>query len=63
MGLVWALGNTNCDDDGAQLEYDNDRSGNLEPLKYLPLNKMAVLGFITTKCGQVRVQAWRALHC
>ncbi|KAF7797751.1 hypothetical protein EIP86_008951 [Pleurotus ostreatoroseus] len=39
------------------LEYDNDRSGNLEPLKYLPLNKMAVLGFITTKSGKVRAQA------
>lgn len=51
----------NDDDDDAQLEYDTDRSGSLEPLKYLPLNKTVVLGFITTKSGKVRVKARYAL--
>ncbi|KAJ3525840.1 hypothetical protein NM688_g8342 [Phlebia brevispora] len=35
------------------LEYDTDRSGDLEPLKYLPLNKSVVLGLITTKSGKL----------
>ncbi|KAJ7900274.1 hypothetical protein B0H14DRAFT_2673033 [Mycena olivaceomarginata] len=33
----------------AQLEYDNERSGDFSPLKHLPLNKVAVLGIVTTK--------------
>lgn len=33
----------------AQLEYDNERSGDFSPLKYLPPNKVAVLGIVTTK--------------
>lgn len=35
------------------LEYDNERSGGFEPLKHLPLNKVAVLGLITTKDGKL----------
>lgn len=31
------------------LEYDTERAGNFAPLKYLPLNKVAVLGLVTTK--------------
>lgn len=37
----------------SQLEYDNERSGDFEPLKYLPLNKVAVLGLVTTKNDKV----------
>ena len=37
-----------------QLEYDTERSGALDPLKYLPLNKVVVLGLVTTKTGKVR---------
>ncbi|KAL6309890.1 hypothetical protein BKA93DRAFT_756614 [Sparassis latifolia] len=33
------------------LEFDDDRSGDLMPLRYLPPNKTAVLGLITTKRG------------
>ena len=31
------------------LEYDDERSGGFEPLRYLPSDKTAVLGLITTK--------------
>ncbi|KAJ6604584.1 hypothetical protein DFH09DRAFT_1354306 [Mycena vulgaris] len=37
------------DVDTFYLEYDDERSGDLSPLKYLPLNKVAVLGIVTTK--------------
>ncbi|KAL1951833.1 hypothetical protein VTO73DRAFT_982 [Trametes versicolor] len=35
------------------LEYDNDRAGGLEPLRYLPLKKHVVLGLVTTKSGKL----------
>ncbi len=35
------------------LEYDDDRSGDFRPLRFLPRNKIAVLGLITTKFGQL----------
>ncbi len=35
------------------LEYDDDRSGDFRPLRYLPKNKLAVLGLVTTKFGQL----------
>ncbi|EKM61118.1 uncharacterized protein PHACADRAFT_204270 [Phanerochaete carnosa HHB-10118-sp] len=35
------------------LEYDTERAGDLEPLKYLPQNKIVVLGLVTTKKGQL----------
>ncbi|PPQ70490.1 hypothetical protein CVT26_013997 [Gymnopilus dilepis] len=31
------------------LEYDTDRAGDFAPLRHLPLNKVAVLGLVTTK--------------
>ena len=33
------------------LEYDDERSGDFKPLRYLPKGKTAVLGLITTKLG------------
>jgi 5-methyltetrahydropteroyltriglutamate--homocysteine methyltransferase len=35
------------------LEYDTERAGTFEPLRYLPKGKTAVLGLITTKAGRV----------
>lgn len=35
------------------LEYDDDRSGDFRPLRFLPKNKLAVLGLVTTKFGQL----------
>lgn len=34
------------------LEYDDDRSGNFEPLAHVPEDKTAVLGLVTTKSGR-----------
>jgi 5-methyltetrahydropteroyltriglutamate--homocysteine methyltransferase len=31
------------------LEYDDDRSGDFKPLRYLPKGKIVVLGLVTTK--------------
>jgi 5-methyltetrahydropteroyltriglutamate--homocysteine methyltransferase len=33
------------------LEYDDDRSGDFRPLRYLPKGKTVVLGLVTTKIG------------
>ena len=35
------------------LEYDTGRAGGFEPLRFVPKNKMVVLGLITTKVGKV----------
>ncbi|KAI0695149.1 hypothetical protein BC835DRAFT_1347803 [Cytidiella melzeri] len=35
------------------LEYDNERAGSFAPLKYVPLNKVVVLGLVTTKHGKL----------
>src|ERR1022692_4217576 len=35
--------------DGFFLEYDDDRSGGFEPLRFVPKGKMVVLGLVTTK--------------
>jgi 5-methyltetrahydropteroyltriglutamate--homocysteine methyltransferase len=35
------------------LEYDDSRSGDFKPLRFLPKNKFVVLGLITTKLGQL----------
>ena len=35
------------------LEYDTERAGGFEPLRYVPKGKMAVLGLITTKVSQL----------
>lgn len=37
------------DVDGYFLEYDSDRAGSFEPLRFLPKGKIAVLGLVTTK--------------
>ena len=35
--------------DGYFLEYDSERAGGFEPLRFLPKGKVAVLGLVTTK--------------
>jgi 5-methyltetrahydropteroyltriglutamate--homocysteine methyltransferase len=35
------------------LEYDDERSGDFKPLRFLPKGKIAVLGLVTTKLGQL----------
>ena len=35
------------------LEYDTERAGGFEPLRFVPRGKIAVLGLITTKAGRV----------
>ena len=35
------------------LEYDTERAGSFEPLRFVPRGKTAVLGLITTKIGRV----------
>lgn len=35
------------------LEYDTERAGGFEPLRFVPKDKIAVLGVITTKLGRV----------
>jgi 5-methyltetrahydropteroyltriglutamate--homocysteine methyltransferase len=41
-----------CDYDGYFLEYDSDRAGGFEPLRFVPKGKkQIVLGLITTKAG------------
>jgi 5-methyltetrahydropteroyltriglutamate--homocysteine methyltransferase len=39
--------------DGFFLEYDDSRSGGFEPLRYVPPNKLVVLGLVTTKRGEL----------
>ena len=41
------------DVDGFFLEYDDERSGGFEPLRFVPPGKMVVLGLVTTKRGQL----------
>jgi methionine synthase II (cobalamin-independent) len=38
------------------LEYDSDRAGGFEPLRFVPEGKQVVLGLITTKVGQLENQ-------
>jgi len=38
------------------LEYDSERSGGFEPLRFVPKNKSVVLGLVTTKLGQLESQ-------
>ena len=37
--------------DGFFLEFDDERSGGFEPLRFVPPGKMVVLGLVTTKRG------------
>ena len=47
-----------CNYDGYFLEYDTDRAGGFEPLRFLPKgNKIVVLGLITTKSGRLEPRA------
>jgi 5-methyltetrahydropteroyltriglutamate--homocysteine methyltransferase len=39
--------------DGYFLEYDDARSGDFAPLRFLPRDKMVVLGLVTTKLGEL----------
>ncbi|MBV9120784.1 MAG: cobalamin-independent methionine synthase II family protein, partial [Chloroflexi bacterium] len=38
------------------LEYDSERAGGFEPLRFMPKNKTVVLGLVTTKSGQLESQ-------
>jgi 5-methyltetrahydropteroyltriglutamate--homocysteine methyltransferase len=38
------------------LEYDSERSGGFEPLRYVPRGKKVVLGLVTTKSGDLESQ-------
>jgi 5-methyltetrahydropteroyltriglutamate--homocysteine methyltransferase len=39
--------------DGYFLEYDDARSGDFAPLRFVPRNKSVVLGLVTTKVGEL----------
>ena len=39
--------------DGFFLEYDDERSGSFAPLRYVPKDKIVVLGIVTTKRGEL----------
>ena len=39
--------------EGYFLEWDNDRSGGFEPLRFVPKNKQVVLGLVTSKSGKL----------
>jgi 5-methyltetrahydropteroyltriglutamate--homocysteine methyltransferase len=39
--------------DGFFLEYDDERSGGFEPLRFVPKDKTVVLGLVTTKRGEL----------
>ncbi len=41
------------DVDGFFLEYDDDRSGNFSPLRFVPKGKKIVLGLVTSKRGEL----------
>ena len=43
----------NIDVDGYFMEWDDERSGGFEPLRYLPKGKKVVLGLVTTKVGRL----------
>jgi 5-methyltetrahydropteroyltriglutamate--homocysteine methyltransferase len=42
--------------DGYFLEYDSARAGGFEPLRFLPKGKIAVLGLVTTKSGELETK-------
>ena len=39
--------------DGYFLEYDDERSGDFSPLRFVPKGKIVVLGLVTTKVGEL----------
>ncbi len=42
--------------DGYFLEFDDERSGGFEPLRFVPKGKYVVLGLVTTKHGQLETK-------
>jgi 5-methyltetrahydropteroyltriglutamate--homocysteine methyltransferase len=44
------------DVDAYFLEWDTDRAGGFEPLRYLPKHKQVVLGLVTTKTGSLEAK-------
>jgi 5-methyltetrahydropteroyltriglutamate--homocysteine methyltransferase len=47
-----------CNYDGYFLEYDTDRAGGFEPLRFVPRgNKIVVLGLVTSKSGRLEPRA------
>jgi len=42
--------------DGFFIEYDDERSGGFEPLRFVPPGKMVVLGLVTTKRGELEAR-------
>jgi 5-methyltetrahydropteroyltriglutamate--homocysteine methyltransferase len=44
---------TGLDVDGFFLEFDDERSGGFAPLRFVPPDKMVVLGLVTTKRGEL----------
>ena len=46
--------------DGFFLEFDDERSGGFEPLRFVPKGKSVVLGLVTTKRRRARVQGRRS---
>jgi methionine synthase II (cobalamin-independent) len=42
--------------DGFFLEYDDERSGTFEPLRFVPKGKVVVLGLVTTKRGELEAK-------
>ena len=44
------------DVDGFFLEYDDERSGGFEPLRFVPKGKVVVLGLVTTKRGELEAK-------
>ncbi len=41
------------DIDAYFMEYDSERAGGFEPLRFVPKGKMVVLGLVTSKSGQL----------
>ena len=41
------------DVDGFFMEFDNERAGTFEPLRFVPRGKKVVLGLVTTKQGEL----------
>ena len=39
------------------LEYDTERAGGFEPLRFVPKGKIVVLGLVTTKSGELESEA------
>jgi 5-methyltetrahydropteroyltriglutamate--homocysteine methyltransferase len=42
--------------DGYFMEYDTERAGGFEPLRFVPKGKTVVLGLVTTKSGELETR-------